>query len=422
MKTIVNNTAIYMAICLTLFALSANSANARDLLADYQKALKFDPQFQTALADLAIAQRTAKQARSAFYPEATFNTERLATDTATRMTLGIAQPLLDWERYITYNQAEPKERQGEINLQVKQQELANKLIKAAIDLVLANESLRLNATKIQSVDQQAQRAKRLLELGQGTVTDVRDIQVKQSQARGQHLAFQNQLQVAAKQYAAITGETPRLLDFELPQMQGNFEVLSLDHYIDIGLRANPSAVVARLNVDLAQSEVQKIKASFLPTVQARYSFSKAGDVTKSQNYIGVALSVPLRAGTVYNMQSAEATVIKTQEALRETESTIRLNADKLRGQVMNGVQALKIQREAIEAAEFSVEANTKSYQGGVRTAVDVLNAIQTVFQVKSDYVTLATNQAQNILALSLLAATEPLDAVTLTRKYLFGSP
>lgn len=412
----------FVATCLSLLAISVTPANARDLLVDFQKALQFDPQYQTALADLAIAQRTAKQARSAFYPEATFNTERLATDTATRMTLGIAQPLLDWERYITYNQAEPKERLGEISLQVKQQDLANKLIKAAIDLVLANESLRLNTSKIESVDQQAQRAKRMLQLGQGTVTDVRDIQVKQSQARGQQLAFESQLQVAVKQYAAITGETPRIQDFQLPQMQGNVDVLSLEQYIDIGLRANPSTLAARLNVDLAQTEVKKIKASFLPTVQARYSYSKAGDVTKSQNYVGVSLAVPLKAGTVYNMQSAEATVIKTQESLREIESTIRLNADKLRGQVINGVEALKIQREAIEAAEFSVEANTKSYQGGVRTAVDVLNAIQTVFQVKSEYVTLATTQAQNILALSLLAATEPLDAVTLTRKYLFGSP
>ena len=59
---------------------------------------------------------------------------------------------------------------------------------------------------------------------------------------------------------------------------------------------------------------------------------------------------------------------------------------------------------------------------GVRTVVDVLNAIQTVFQVKSDYVTLATTQAQNVLALSLLAATAPRDAVVLTRQYLFGAP
>ena len=406
----------------TLLVLTATQAQARDLLADYQKALQFDPQYQTALADLTIAQRSAKEAQSVFYPEATFNTERLATDTATRASLGISQPLVDWARYLTYRQGAPKELLGEISLQVKQQDLANKLIKAAIDLVLANESLRLNETKIRSVEQQAQRAARMLQLGQGTVTDLRDIQVKQSQARGQQLAFESQLQVAVKQYAAITGETPRVQDFVLPPVQGSYAVLTLGEYTDIGLRANPSALAGRLNVDLAQTEVQKIKASFVPTVQARYNYSKSGDSTTSQSYVGVALSVPLRAGTVYNMQSAEATVVKTQEALRETESTIRLNADKLRGQVINGVEALKIQREAIEAAEFSVEANTKSYQGGVRTAVDVLNAIQTVFQVKSEYVTLATTQAQNILALQLLAATVPLDAVALTKQYLFGTP
>jgi protease secretion system outer membrane protein len=420
MNSILKNARV--AVCIAVFALLGTQVHARDLLADYQKALQFDPQYQTALADLAIAQRGAKQAKSVFYPEATFNSERLATDTSTRTSLGVSQPLLDWERYLTYGQAAPKELLGEISLQLKQQDLTNKLIKAAIDLVLANESLRLNETKIRSVQQQAQRAARMLQLGQGTVTDLRDIQVKQSQARGQQLAFESQLQVAVKQYAAITGETPRLQDFVLPPVQGDYDVLPLATYTDIALRANPSVLAGQLNVDLARTEVQKIKASLVPTVQARYSYNWVGDNTTTQSYIGMSLSVPLRASTVYSMQSAEANVVKTQEALRETESSIRLSADKLRGLVINGVQALKIQREAIEAAEFSVEANTKSYQGGVRTAVDVLNAIQTVFQVKSEYVTLATTQAQNILALLLLGAMAPLDSVEVTQQYLFGTP
>jgi hypothetical protein len=80
---------------LALFALLGTNAQGRDLLADYQKALQFDPQYQTALADLAIAQRGAKQAKSVFYPEATFNSERLATDTSTRTSLGVSQPLMD---------------------------------------------------------------------------------------------------------------------------------------------------------------------------------------------------------------------------------------------------------------------------------------------------------------------------------------
>jgi protease secretion system outer membrane protein len=120
------------------------------------------------------------------------------------------------------------------------------------------------------------------------------------------------------------------------------------------------------------------------------------------------------------MEAAEGNVIKAKETLRETESKVRLEADRLSALVASGMEALRIQREAIASAELSVEANRQSYQGGVRTAVDVINAIQTAYQVKSEYVGLATAQAENILSLVLLAATDPQEAVTDTYRYLFA--
>ena len=120
------------------------------------------------------------------------------------------------------------------------------------------------------------------------------------------------------------------------------------------------------------------------------------------------------------MEAAEGNVIKARETLRETESKVRLETDRLSALVASGMEALRIQREAIASAELSVEANRQSYQGGVRTAVDVINAIQTAFQVKSEYVGLATTQAENILSLVLLAAADPQEAVTDTYKYLFA--
>ena len=401
--------------------LCAAQAGARDLTLDFQNALQFDPAYQTAVADAVISTRTAKQSRSIYYPEATFTTQRLATDTGDRFTLNVSQPILDWQRIVVLGQAAPQEALGEASLLVKQQDLATRLLKAAIDIMLANESLRLNEAKLLAVAQQAERATRLLQLGQGTVTDLRDIQVKLSQARAQQFAFQTQLQTALKQYASMTGTPPKAADFVLPLAQGEFVVQSLEAYTELGLSAAPAAVAARLNVGLAESEVTKIKASFVPTVSAQYAYNHALGATTSATYWGVGLSVPLKAGTYYGMQAAEATVVKTREALRETESKIRLDADKLRAVVYSGLQAIKIQREAIAAAELSVEANTKSYQGGVRTAVDVLNAIQTVYQVKSEYVSLATTQAQNILALVLLSATPPKEAVLEAQRYLFGA-
>jgi outer membrane protein TolC len=402
--------------CLLLVA----QAGARNLTVDFQNALQYDPSYQTAVADSVISMRTAKQSRSIFYPEATFSTQRLSNDTGARFTLNVTQPLLDWQRIVILGQAAPQEALGEASLLIKQHDLAVRLLKAGTDIMLANESMRLNDAKLEAVAQQALRATRLLQLGQGTVTDLRDIQVKLSQARAQQFAFQTQLQTALKQYASMTGTAPVAANFVLPMAQGEFALQSLEAYTDLGLRASPLALAARLNVGLAESEVTKIKASFLPSVSAQYAYNHASGTTTSATYLGLGLSVPLKAGTYYGMQAAEATVIKTREALRETESKIRLDADKLRAVVESGLQALKIQREAIAAAELSVEANSKSYQGGVRTAIDVLNAIQTVFQVKSEYVSLATTQAQNILALVLLVATPPKNAVSEAQRYLFG--
>lgn len=393
---------------------------AQNLPQDFERAVAFDPTFQSAKADFEVGQRNVKQSRSVFYPEATFNTQRLATDTASRTTVNVTQPLLDAQRWMTLGQAEPQQLLTEANLRVKLQDLAVRLVKSANAIVVANENIKLNVSKMDALDQQAQAAKRKQELGQGTVTDVRDIEVKVSQAKAQQISFSTQLQNALKQYESITGVLPRASAFVLPTSHAPYGIKPLSDYTDLALRAGPNVMAARYNVEIAEFEVKKLKASFLPSVQAQYSFSEAGGVATNNTYWGVGLTVPLKAGTLYGIDAAQASVVKAQESLREVESKVRLEADRLTALVSSGMEALRIQREAIAAAELSVQANRQSYQGGVRTAVDVINALQTVYQVKSEYVGLATAQSENILGLILLAATEPQDGVTETYRYLFA--
>lgn len=400
--------------------LMATSGMARDLVQDFQKALKFDPTYQGALAEFDAGQKGVKQARSVFFPEATFGTQRLATDTTSRTTFTVTQPLLDYERWLTLDQAAPKQLLAEVGLQGKKQDLAVRLFKASNAIVLANENIKLNQAKIAAVDQQAERAKRLLQAGQGTVTDLRDIEVKASQAKAQQLVFKTQQQIALKQYEAIVGELPKASEFVLPTVHGKYNLLPLAHYTQMALQAGPNVMSAKYSLQIAEFEVKKIKASFLPVMTAQYQYSRNAGNAVSSSYVGLGLSVPLKAGTWYNVETAEANVLRAQENIRETESKVRLEADKLSSLAESGLEGLRIQGEAIAAAELSVEANTKSYQGGVRSAVDVLNAIQTSFQVKSEYVTLATTQAENILSLILLAAVEPQDALTEAYKYLFA--
>lgn len=398
----------------------AHPVKAQNLPSDFEKALQFDPAYQSAKADFEVGQRNVKQARSVFYPEANISTQRLATDTGSRTTFTVSQPLLDAQRWMTLGQAAPQQLLAEVNLQGKRQDLATRLVKAANAIILANENIQLNGAKMDALDQQALAANRKLQLGQGTVTDLRDIEVKASQAKAQQLSLQTQLQNALKQYAAVTGVMPQANAFVLPTTHGSYGLRPLSDYTQLALTAGPSVLAGRYNVEIAEFELRKLKASFLPVVSAQYSYSKTTAAAVTNSYVGVGLSVPLKAGTVYGIDAAQAGVVKTQESLRETESKVRLDADRLAAQVATGIEALRIQREAMAAAELSVEANRQSYQGGVRSAVDVINAIQTSFQVKSDYFNLATTQAENILALILLAATDPQDAVAETYRYLFA--
>ena len=409
------------AASLTLgFTLAAafGQAQAIDLLTDYQRATAFDPTFQTALAERMANQASATQSYTAYAPVGSLNNQRIQTDSTNRTTLTISQPLLNYEALSTFRQAEPRKGYAEATFVMKQQELATRLLKAANAVILANENLKLNSAKIKALDQQYMAAKRKLELGQGTITDQRDIEVKVAQAKSAQIGFKNQLDTAAKQYAAITGERPNVAEFVLPEKHGKVALKQPQDYADLALQNSPAILAAKFSERVAELDVEKATGTMLPTLSATYTDSKSGSVTNS--YTGVTINVPLGASAYFARQGMSANYLKAKETRRDTEEKARVEVERLRSQVDTAFESLDIQLDAIKAAELSVEANAKSYEGGVRSAVDVLNATQTVFQVKSDYVTAVTTQTENLMALMNLSSTNPMESLETAYKFLFS--
>ena len=402
----------------SILAASIAQAFAIDLIADFQKATTYDPTFQTAIAERQANVATATQSYTAYAPSGSISNSRMQTDTTGRTTVTVSQPLINYEALSTFRQAEPRRGFAEATFLMRQQDLATRLIKAANAIILANENLKLNNAKIKALDQQYLAAKRKLELGQGTITDQRDIEVKAAQAKSAQIGYKNQLDTAAKQYAAITGERPRLDDFVLPEKHGKFNLKNSDDYIDLAIQNNPAILAAKFSERVSELDVQKATGAFLPTFALTYTDSKNNNVNNT--YTGVVANLPLAAGTFFARQSVEANYQKAKETRRDTEEKARVEAERLRSLIDTGFQSLEIQLDAIKAAELSVEANAKSYEGGVRSAVDVLNATQTVFQVKSDYVTAVTTLTENLLALMNLSNTNPTDSLETAYKYLFA--
>ncbi|MFN7506347.1 MAG: hypothetical protein ACK5Q1_12395, partial [Limnobacter sp.] len=75
--------------------------------------------------------------------------------------------------------------------------------------------------------------------------------------------------------------------------------------------------------------------------------------------------------------------------------------------------------QAIESAKLSVTANEKSFTGGVRTRLDVLNSVETLYVVNQQYIQSVIELARNYLKLSNQAALPVKDTVSQIHQILF---
>ena len=155
----------------------------------------------------------------------------------------------------------------------------------------------------------------------------------------------------------------------------------------------------------------------MPTLSAVYTHTTTNNISTS--YTGLSLSLPLQASSIYQVRGAVANAAKQAQQTRETEQRTRLEVQRLWSLVNAGRAEIAIRMEAIRSAALSVEANDKSFKGGVRSQIDVLNSIQTYYQVQQEYVNAVLTMSENYLNLLLQAATPTNAAVVQVQTVLF---
>jgi protease secretion system outer membrane protein len=402
-----------------LLLMGLHSAHAGPLTDAFSQARKYDALFQTAAPELDANRVSAQMAASAYYPQFQASYSRLETETSSRQTYSVTQPLINADRYATLKETGPREQIASATYQLREQDLSQRLLKAVSELLRNTESRSLNKAKMAAMQTQSDSAKKSYQVGVGTITDVRDAQVRLDQAHADTLMLEAQIGSAQRQLLAITGAPATPLMLSVPRQARAVALRALDDYVASGVQTSPQLVLALQNQRLAELAVTRANGAILPTLAAVYTYSSAANT--GSGYAGVSLSLPLQAGSFYQIKGAAANASKMQEQTRETEQRTRLEVQRLWSLVNAGRAELAIRLDAIQSAQLSVEANEKSFKGGVRSQIDVLNSIQTLYQVQQDYVSAVLTLADNYLNLLLQAATPANDAVALVQNVLFPS-
>ncbi len=301
----------------------------------------------------------------------------------------------------TVDKARRAQAVAQADLESAEQDLIVRLATAYFDVLAAKDALATSQANKAAIAEQLASAKRNFEVGTATITDTREAQARYDLATAQELAADNDLRVkhvTLDQFVGRSGVEPKGLaqPVALPALSSD----SVDTWVTTAEDQHPAIRKARLGLEVARFDTEIARAGNLPKLDASASIGaqnlhnnlsglaaqSSGVGTTKNASIGLTFTYPIYTGG-YNQSRIKETLVLEEKARSDLDFARRSVSEATR-RAFFGVQSLKAQVSAYEAAEASsklaLEATQLGYKVGVRVNLDVLNAQTQLYTTQRD--------------------------------------
>lgn len=419
-------------------------ANAQNLLELVEATTNYDAKWQEALAEREAAARRSDQARAQLLPSVGVAAELSRAQTRvnpseTRFTgssrtasLVASQPLYTPGNRIAYDQSQLAITQMDAALNATAQDLIIRVAQAYFATLVAQDTVTVVQALKKAVEQQLAFAERKFDIGNTSITDVREAQAQYDLVKAQEISAINDLQVKQLQLRQVTGQvvtapSPLALPVDLPEIEPS----NVQDWVERAQVAQPTIQQALLALDISQLETQRAKTGHLPTVNltARLSHNNAPDgslnapgfgTRTNEGSVGIELNMPLFAG--FSVQNRVKETLSLEEKVRAQLAQTQRDTVQNTQTAFFNLQSELSKVKALEAAEASslssLQANELGYQVGVRINIDVLNAQTQLYTTRRDLAQARYNVLLGTLLLEQAAGTLNLDSVRRVNAYL----
>lgn len=391
--------------CLLLAGLGSlggiGQAWSLDLRQTYEAAANNDASIKASRAAANAGRERLPQARSQLFPNIAMSASRNHNDltTTTRgvdqdndyysgnQNLTIRQPIYRPQITAAVQQARAQVQDVEATLDRDEQNLVIRVAEAYFDALLAYDQMALVAAQKTNYTTQLDAARKGLQAGSGTRTDVDEAQARLDMTHAQELEAIQNLAFMQRKLETLTGQPMRdLAGLDIRRFQPEPPMPNqLQDWVAMTSTASPELRALRAQMEAARLEIDKAQAGHKPTLDAvaQWVRSSSDSVTSvnvrhNQKVVGLQLSVPLYSGGYVNSTVRQA--VASHERAREALDAARLDLEmrvykEFRG-MTEGVLRIAALEQAVRSAEQAVLSSRKSYEAGSRTTVDVLNAEQ----------------------------------------------
>lgn len=394
------------ALCIALFFL-AESASAQQVLGlseIYRAALQNDATLSAAGAQVLGSIELVEQAKGQLKPNVSYNatyfrnvldrsTEVTSTLTETShelynssgQTIQLRQPLyrpaliagLDvaQSQLVDANQSWAGEVQG----------LAMRAVDGYLELLNSKERQQLILVQQRFAERGLDAARKRFLGGQGIRTDIDEAQARVDLILAQQVEAEQAVLAARLALSEITqlpiGEV-RLLDPTRVPMTP-LPPLDVESWMSESIATSPVLASLQARVQAAQATVDRISAGHKPTLDAIAQVNKSNSenvTTPASSYInkqiGLQLVIPLYAGGTISSQVRQALAEqgRAEDLLEAERRAFKVRVHKEWRGMTDGARKVSALQLAADSADKVTVSVNKSFEGGLRTVLDVLDA------------------------------------------------
>ena len=401
-----------------LMAMGAGSAAALNLQQAYDAALKNDPTYKMGFYESEAGKESRAIGRAGLLPSlsASYSGSRNRADQTVIQTLPkglgtykseshpqylsrsavlqLRQPLFAMDALARYRQGVAQSKEAEAKYELSGSDVAMRVVSAYFDMLFASDQVALVLAQRDALEEHRKVTKRMFEKGEGTKTDMLEIEARLDLAEAQVIEGRDAVTAARN---ALEGVVGMEVD-NLAPLAPNFRVerllpASYEEWRTIAMENNPELRAARHTVEIYEQEIQKARAGHMPRLDfvATYSNSDSDSITTVNQStlnrsLGFQLNIPLYSGGQVSAASrqAVATAERYKSELDVRTNRMLVELRKAHSVVVSSMAKVDALLKAVDSGTMLMKATEQSIKGGVRINLDLLNAQQQLVTSQRD--------------------------------------
>ena len=385
-------------IILLAIILNINLVKAEDIMIFLESAYTNNPKLNAERKNLSAIKQNINISRSEFLPsislsgsidgkQSTSRTNRdgaemadTQNDTETKK-ISIDQKIFQGlQGYNSLKKSELEVQKANSELKEMEQEILLSAASAYFDLIYKSKSKRFNSENIDLFERQVEFDSARLQKGEINLTDLAQSESSLAGARAKLITAETELLTTKTNFE-------RIIRINAPETDGSFNLNlklpnNLKEILQLSESNNPKLLIAKLDYEIAQRELNIEIANFSPSASLNYSKSESKDFSSTvdnvnEESVKATLSWPIIKGGK-NYSSIKKSKFKKEQSkliLEDTANQVKTEAANVWSVYQSAESVLKATQAQEKAAKIANEGITLEYDSGnTRTTLEVIQS------------------------------------------------